>query len=49
MDAAAFGKAFNAGAGEAKTKWAAIPASERQAKCDEFTQEMEALGQQLTQ
>ena len=49
MDAAAFDKAFNAGASEAKAKWASIPASEHQAKCDEFKQEMEALGQQFMQ
>ncbi|MCQ4257899.1 hypothetical protein [Stutzerimonas stutzeri] len=49
MDAAAFDQAFNAGASEAKTKWASIPASERQAKCEEFKQEMEALGHQVTQ
>lgn len=49
MDAAAFDKAFNAGASEAKAKWATIPASERQAKCDEFKQEMEGLAQQFTQ
>jgi predicted secreted protein len=49
MDAATFDEAFDAGASEAKAKWASIPASERQAKCDEFKQEMEGLAQQFMQ
>ncbi|WP_019340798.1 hypothetical protein [Stutzerimonas stutzeri] len=49
MKATAFDEAFDAGEKKTKSKWADIPASERQAKCDEFKQEMEALGQQFTQ
>ncbi|WP_417779547.1 hypothetical protein [Stutzerimonas xanthomarina] len=49
MKAAAFDEAFDAGEKKATAKWAAIPSSEHQAKCDEFKQEMEALGQQFTQ
>jgi acyl-CoA reductase-like NAD-dependent aldehyde dehydrogenase len=49
MDAATFDEAFDAGASEAKAKWASIPASERQTKCDEFKQEMEGLAQQFMQ
>lgn len=49
MDAASFDKGFDAGVEQGKAKWDSIPASERQAKCDEFKQQMEQLAQQFTQ
>ena len=48
MDAANFDKGFDAGVEQGKAKWDSIPASERQAKCDEFKQQMEELAQQFT-
>ncbi|MBA1279055.1 hypothetical protein [Stutzerimonas stutzeri] len=48
MDAASFGRDFDAGVKQGKAKWGSIPASERQAKCDEFKQQMEELAQQFT-
>ncbi|MCQ4308603.1 hypothetical protein NA645_11485 [Pseudomonas stutzeri] len=48
MDAASFDKDFDAGVEQGKAKWDSIPASERQAKCDEFKQQMEELAQQFT-
>ncbi len=48
MDAASFDKGFDDGITQSRAKWDSIPASERQAKCDEFKQQMEQLAQQLT-
>lgn len=48
MDAASFEEGFDTGVKQGKAKWDSIPASERQAKCDEFKQQMEELAQQFT-
>ena len=47
MVADSFEEAFNSGYKEGEAKWAAIPAAERQGKCDEFKQQMEGMTQQL--
>lgn len=48
MDAASFDKSFDDGIKQSRAKWDSIPASERQAKCDEFEQQMEQLAKPFT-
>jgi hypothetical protein len=49
MDAASFEEGFNAGIKQSKAQWDTIPASQREAKCDEVRQQMEELTQQFAQ
>ena len=48
MDSDSFEQAFSEGFSEAEAKWKAVPASERQAKCDQIKQEMRDAAQHMT-
>lgn len=49
MDADGFEEAFREGFSEAEAKWESVPASERQAKCDQIKQEMRDAAEHMTQ
>lgn len=49
MEPESFEQAFSEGFREAETKWEAVPASERQAKCEQIKQEMRDAAQHMTQ